>query len=105
MFNEWSATFSQDGWYSDELVKIDVSTITGGTRMENFYLLNDEICAVATNKPILDQVPSQVRYTEFLKRAGLENLTLLGAVDDQEFMSSLFAALESGIGCPSGFDD
>ena len=100
MFNEWSSTFSQDGWFTDDLVKIDVSTITGGTRMENFYLLNDDICGVATNKPIFDMVPDQVRYTEFLDRSGLTHRNILGAVDNQEFMSSLFAALESGIGCP-----
>ena len=97
-FNEWSPSFSTDGWF-EEQTGIDITTIDT-TVVENFYIKCDTVCDPVVNLAILNTVPSQVLYTEYV-RDDLNHVNVIGAVDNTDFMTTLMAALTSGITCPA----
>ena len=98
--NHWSPSFSEDGWFR-EPIPVEIDTITT-SKYENYYIEGDLICDPDINRTILDTVPTQVLFTEYIKD-DIDHHNVIGAVDNIDFLTSLQAALTSGIGCP--FDD
>ena len=72
------------------------------SKYENYYIEGDLICDPEINRTILDTVPTQVLYTEYIKD-DIDHHNVIGAVKNIDFLTSLQAALASGIGCL--FDD
>lgn len=73
-FNEWSATWAEDGWTAD-IPEINVADIA--TRMVNFYGSADDKCDIEINKALLDTSAGQLYRTAF-SSADIDQETIQG---------------------------
>lgn len=98
-FDQFDEDFFTDGYLTPEdLDNVDLSGITT-TLWNNFYVDGDTVCDPAVNQAAWPSIGTT------LDDSSLNHHNIIGASNNDDFMSALLASLKSGIECPMYLQD
>ena len=98
-FDQFDEDFFTEGYLTPEdLDDVDLSGITT-TRWNNFYVDGDTVCDPEVNQAAWPSIGTT------LDDSSLNHHNIIGASNNDDFMSALLASLKSGIECPMYKED